>query len=225
MRLIKMAGLAALAALAAMAFVGAGSASADWLCEENVTDEGTCPIGQRVAEGAKILGLTTEAKPAVLLDESGGAAMTCHSTALGLFLGHEETAAEHDPVLGLIKTLSFSNCTGLCTTATEINMPALLLAQASSLDAWIEPHGNGLPGAILNNCTLGLVSNCHYNLESDKALLRIEGDNLIANGVPLVKGECTDPFGLAPEVSTWDATYLLTLDEPEGAPIYISLLP
>lgn len=227
MRYVKMLGLAAVAALASMAFIGTGSASADWLCHLDVGHENECAVGWRVAKEELIVGLTEQGgKKALLLDGNGNVKMECDSKALGKFKGQEETAAAHDPVLGLIELLTFYNCSGLCEKATGHSAPFWLLGEASTLDAWILSDNedlNLLPGALLENCGFPGV-HCLYRTEAEKALLKIEKDLLIAHKVPLLKSA---GIFACPHNGFWDALYLTTLDKAgkHETPIYLSLLP
>ena len=217
MRSMKMVGLAVLSALAAMAFVGAGSASADALCETNPGHANSCPTP--LASGTLIKGNTT-GKNAFLLNASKEPTMTCRSSALG------SLGASHGPhkgVLGLLTSLLFSECEGLCPKATGHSAPFLFEALVLQLLVHVRTHNaTGLkPGALLEGCTFFKV-NCLFQIQEDSALLTISGDTMTANNVPLVR---SGHSGLCPASGFWDATYLMTLDTPDLKPIFFTSLP
>jgi hypothetical protein len=226
-----MLGLAAIAALAAMAYVGASTASADWLCEENLAHTQTCPDAKKVAVNAKIVGLSINANletgklSATLLDGESEPLMRCNSKVLGKFLGQESVAGEHKPILGLIETMNFEHCEGPCKKANQ-DEPALLLAIAAQLKAWVEPDPTALPGAWLEECTF-LNFKCLYRVQTHLEPMTVSGDELIADKIKLLMTSktfsCEEFF---PEEGFWDATYLLTLDTAgHNEPIYLTLLP
>jgi hypothetical protein len=223
MRLAKTIGLAAVAALAVMAYVGASTASADWLCEENLAHTATCPAGKQVALNSLIVGLAIN-KSAKLLNENSEVEMECNSIALGKFLGQEGTST-HKPVLGLMTKFEFSSCSGLCTTAKGINLNYLLLAVAATLLAHVSEDGAGKPGAILKGCPFG--AECKFLVEGTSALLSVTGDTMVAAKIPLEKVSTSFLCEFFPDLAYWDASYLLTLDtnNEHKTPIYLTLLP
>jgi hypothetical protein len=215
-RSIKMLGLAMTAAIAAMAFVGAGSASADALCKTNPGHTKECPAP--LATGTLIKGLTLANAPATLLDEEKEAIMTCHSTALGT-LG--ASLGSHKGRAGLLTSLSFSNCTGICASAEGINEPYALTLDALALTAHVTEHAQGgTPGAFLNNCFF--FFDCEYELVEGLALLTLSGDTLIASNEELFK---SGGSGACPEVGYWDASYLVTTDNAAAEPLFATSLP
>lgn len=213
MRLIKMVGLAALAALAAMAFVGAGSASADVLCTENVGHGAECPSSKIVAANTLIVGTSTDA---ILLDNELNVEEECDSTTLGKYLGSN---GAHNGLKGLITLFDFTNCVGLCDEAVGHSAPFNLFASAATLHATVTGDNGSLqPGARLQGCPFGVT--CLYQTPS--ALLEIDDDLLIAEHVPLNRSSFSF---VCPSETAWDATYLLTIDNEAKTPVFIALKP
>lgn len=223
MRYVKMLGLAAIAALAAMAFVGASSATAETLCEENVGHANECPVGKRVAVGENVVGLAEKAQ---LLGPNLEVKVDCKSEALGKLTKNE---GPHIGLVVLITKLLFTPCTEASECAkAHGHVNFLLLAESLPLDVWAFDHpdipGILKPGARLEEC--GFLKNvtCLYEIAGEKALLLIEGDSLKADHVPLLLSN--NQIGCDHE-GFWDATYLVTLD-PAGnheTPLYLAALP
>ncbi len=217
MRYAKILGLAAIAALASMAFIGAGSASADSLCRENVGHAGTCPAPLVVNEliEAESIG------KAELLSSIGN--VKCSSQGLGKIVA----TGNHQPVLGLLETLTFTACEGACSKAKAHSAPFHLEVQASTLTPYAQPHPSStlLPGGLLENCTFGI--NCLYEVTSHLADLgEIESGatgDVLKFLVPLLR---SNHSAFCPEKSEWHARYLLRTDLPgDLVPVYAALLP
>jgi hypothetical protein len=225
MRLIRMLGLVVLGGLAVMAFVGAAAASADTFCEENVGAENECPEGQRLAEGKLFMGLTEEFNPARLLglNEKGELINTteCHSTVLGKVGAND---GEHTSRLGLIESLTFTNCAGYCKKGKGHSAPFLFKAVALEGHVFVyKDNETGLlPGALFEECALGV--SCLYESTVEATVLDIKFDLLKATQEPLKR---SGHSMLCPPKAQWDADYLLTLDVngKPGAPIYLAGLP
>ena len=225
MRLIKMLGLAAVAALASMAFLGVGVASADTFCEENVGSGNECPEGQRLTEGKLIMGLTEAFNPARLLglNEKGELINTteCHSTILGKVGAND---GQHVSLLGLIESLTFTNCTGYCKKGKGHSAPFLFKAVALEGHVFVyKDNETGLlPGALFEECVLGV--SCLYVSTVEATVLDIKFDLLKATQEPLKR---SGHSAFCPPKAQWDGEYLLTLDvngQP-GEPIYLTALP
>lgn len=224
MRLIKMSGLAGIAALA-LAFAVAGSASADTFCEENVGAANECPEGQRLAEGKLILGLTEVGNPALLLalNEKGELVGTtsCHSTILGK-VGANDGA--HVSRLGLVESVKFTACAGLCKKGVGHSAPFVFKAVALEGHVFVTKDNETglLPGVLLEECPFGV--SCLYQTEPEAMVLDINFDLIKAVQEPMKR---SGHSMLCPPKARWDAQYLMTLDvngQP-GAPIYIAGLP
>ena len=226
MRLIKMLGLAVTAVLATMAIAATGSATADTFCEQNVGPGNECPEGSRLAAGDLIIGLTEVGNPARLLglNEKGELVGTaeCHSTILGK-VGANDGA--HVSRLGLIESLKFINCAGLCKKGTGHSAPFLFKAVAFEGHIFISKDNETglLPGALLEACTVFNV-NCLYQTEPETAVLDINFDLIKAVQEPLKR---SGHSALCPAKARWDGQYLMTLDvngQP-GVPVYLAGLP
>jgi hypothetical protein len=204
MRFTKILGLAVIVASAVMA-MGASSASADTLCEENVGETGTCPAALRALTNSKIAGLATGAN---LLGNGGEKLLTCASETLG-----EITRTGGDfTLLAKITKLAFTKCTGPCTEANGLHLSYLAEANATSLDELLSSTG-GNPGFVVEGCPFGVK--CEFETVAKPVLLSASGDTLVASKVPLKlvnPGLCSifavDGF--------WDASYLMTLDPKVG---------
>jgi hypothetical protein len=221
MRIIKTLGLAAVAAMAAMAFVGATSASADTICTNlTIPDSGECPLASRLALPQTITAKSTNAT----LTSSGIEPVTCESTVSGEAKTND---GPHTQILGLINSLTFTNCKGGCTAVNGggniENLPYLVEALALTLLWHVkkEPNGGNL-AATLEHCTIFNVS-CLF--ETSNALLTFDPASgatpakLLAINVPLV-GASGFP---CPSSGTWNATYTLTA--PKGGLVNLTALP
>lgn len=207
-----MLGLAAIAALAAMAFVGASTASADVLCTESGKHNAKC---NSIWTG-NVKGLTEAGNPALLLNSSKGVEEECHSTVLGLGATIEDEG-DHTGLKILLEALQFSECSGICTTVTG-ERPSWLLVQTLALDAFVTKDGAEKAGAKLSGCPLGIT--CKYELTNEPQLLIVSGNTITASEVPLTR----TGGAFCPASATWDAKYLITKDETNGAPIYLAAL-
>jgi hypothetical protein len=207
-----------------MAFIGASTASAETLCEENVGHKNTCPESKRVPKGGLVKANTLAGAPAVLLSSIGNE--ECDSATLAEVI---ETG-NHLPVLVLVHTLTFTNCKGPCKKAKSHTTPFHLEVYADDavnpLDVFAQPHPKDatklLPGGLLEECT-GFNFNCLYQVKSDLALVgKVEGDTLVF----LVGLERSGHSGLCPATAEWHAKYLVALDLVEPlVPIYLALFP
>jgi hypothetical protein len=213
-----MLGLAAVAALAAMAFVGATSASAstnDVLCLSSGHHTGLCPAGS-THEGINVLGLTQTGHPALLL-ENGTIKEECHGQVLAL--GSTSTR-ELSGVKILIDAggITFTSCSGLCTSATS-EAPVWLLAEALTLDAFVTADGALAPSAVLKGCPFGVE--CLYQFTNASSLLAISGDTMStpAGGTPLTK---SSGFGCPSNNMSFDALFLITTDATPAVPLFLA---
>jgi len=207
-----MIGLAAAASMAVAAFVGVAGASADSLCLEPGHHASECPLAQRYT--GNVVGLT-EGKTALLLNASGGTEVACEGTVLGLGPGTNEGA--HVGLKILQEALEFKECSGICNKATGEN-PSFLLIEALTLDAFVTKDGAAKPAAKLEGCPFGIA--CKYELKNEPQLLSASGNTITATKVPL-----TRVSGFCPSEGFWDATYHVTKDEVNGAPVYLAALP
>lgn len=205
-----------IAILIAAVWLEARPAAADSLCHDNVAHNQTCPTPVHV--GTFFRGLTMAGEAAVLLNSSKEAFMSCHSTLLGR-LGSNQ--GSHKGFLALIEKLELIACSGGCSSATGINTPHLMLANALALHVIIEKHASGgVPGMLMTGC-FGFV-NCQYSLTNGNALLDVSKDLLIANHEPVTR---SGHSALCPATGFWDARYLLTLDEEPFDPLFLAALP
>ena len=216
MKLIKMLGLAAVAAVAAMAFLGAASASADTLCKAN---EEPCSAANSYAIGTTITGLTTAAKPATLLGINGSGETIveeeCHSTASGKTTKND---GSHTQLLGLLDTLTFTSCKGICSGASSLRTPYAIEASGLKQELIAKTDGSGAPGAKLTGC-FGIAT-CEYEATGGTALLTFTGGSpghLTASKVPLTRTS----GALCPAKGEWDALYEITSPNPA----FLSALP
>jgi hypothetical protein len=221
-RLIKMLGLAAVAALAAMAFLGAGTASADSACLEDVGVTGECPAN-KIWTGP-IIGLSASA---VL--SSSALNVLCKSEFLANYVKNE---GSHVGVLYLITLLDFTNC-DKCKPVIAENLPYLALASALKEHVIVNEDGKGHPAALLEACeVLGFKVNCLYEAAEPLLKYLLEKDekgnsfgSFDAIEVPLLRG---GDSALCPKEGKWNAAYLIYEDEPgpkEGAPLFLTALP
>lgn len=233
MRFSKMLGLAAVAALAAMAFVGAGSASADSACLEDVALTVECPAG-KVWNGS-IIGLSPET---VLT--AGAFEEKCKSEFLADWVKNE---GSHVGVLYLILKLTFTECKGSCKEVkgnSASNLPFLVLASALKAHAVVTADGKGTPGGLLIGCTLfGFSVNCSYTapaesllkylLEKDASGKPLVGSFSSAKGQgPIILSRTAEDSGLCPATGEWLADYLIYEDPAsgvEGAELFLAALP
>ena len=223
MRIIKMLGLAAVAAVAAMAFVGATSASADTICTNlTIADSGECPAASRLALPQTITATSSNAT----LTAEGFEPVTCTESTVS---GEAKTNdGPHTQILGLINSLSFKKCSGLCTEVNKggniENLPYLVEALALTLLWHVkkEPTATKNLAATLEHCTIFNVS-CLF--ESANALLTFDPASgttpakLLAINVPLTG---TSGFP-CPSSGKWNATYTITA--PKGGLVNLTALP
>jgi hypothetical protein len=204
MKCIKAFGLVAAAALAVMAFVGAGSASATTLCQENVNP---CPAGQRYAKGTKLEASLKTGTNAVLTTKGGllNPTVTCKKSTTTDVL----TAESGSPLLNEITALTFTECTanlgsGKCTV-TSVNLPyksELAATGSGNGTLTVTSGGKGNPGALVE---CGELPTCTYG--AAKFVLDAIGGapgEVLAKEEPLSGGA----FPCPPE-SKWTATYVV----------------
>jgi hypothetical protein len=162
---------------------------------------------------------------AVLLSSIGE--VKCNSLALAEVVA----TGNHEPILALLHTLTFTNCEGACKKAKAHSAPFHLEIYADDavtpLDVFAQPHPKDetklLPGGLLEECSFANL-NCLYQVESDLALVgKVEKDELIF----LVGLKRSGDSSFCPSTAEWHAKYLVTLDtlKPEPPPVYLALFP
>jgi hypothetical protein len=205
MKPIETLGLALVAALVAMALVGAGSASATTLCEENANP---CPEGKRYP-GSTAIAVSLAAETEAVVTTSGGLfnpTIGCDESAGTDTL----SAASGEPLPGSLTPLAFDGCLantgGECEVDAE-NLPykaALANTGAGNGSLTLSSGGSGEPFLLaecegLPTCDFGAPSIKFEWLGGEPAVLR-------ANGVGLTGG---GGFGCPPNAKLF-AAYLVT---------------
>jgi hypothetical protein len=205
MRLVKMLGLAVLAGLTAMASIGAGAASADVACKENVGHLNTCPADKIVIENHSIKG-KSEATPVKFLNLEK-TQVECGSEILGQVKANQ---GAHKGLLVLITKWEFTNCKGLCKKAKGHSLPFLMEVIALDLHVIITKHPDeGLrPAVLFEECT-ELKVNCLYEFGSEETLWNIKNDLLISDRWGMLR---SGHSMICPTSEEFDATYKLYLD-------------
>jgi hypothetical protein len=215
MRSIRMFGLAAVAAIASMAFVGATAAHA----EENphpylgfcLQNEGLlCNVTNVInpEPGGWLLVLAHANKAELKNTGFFKTPEVCESdTGVKVSSGLME---EKEKLKGEITELTFSNCSGPCTTATAVGLPwkngELKMESATSDLKLISTEG----GALLSGCTFG--TKCEYGVPTggNVTLLgenTLSGGVLRAEGVTLKYKSGSGEFVCGP-TGTWTAEYV-----------------
>lgn len=218
MKFLKMLSLAAVAAAAVLALVGATGASADRGCKVEVADSGECAAANLYALPLAISAKTPVGTKAELV--ASGLGTKCDSSVTG-----EATASDgpHTQLLGLLKTLTFTNCEGSCKNATAENLPYNVEALALALLWHINNNlSHGIPAALLECSLFGIPVNCLYEATGQTALLNFTPGNpakLVANKVPLSRG--TKDSQACPATGVWNATYEITTPKP----LWLTALP
>lgn len=201
---IKMLGLAVVAVGAMSAFLGAGTASAHHLI-------GFCKANEPLlCEAGNLLGAST------LKAHSGKAELknnaffsspeVCESD-----VSVTASAVDANPIKGTIPKggLTFTNCSGPCTSATPTNLP-----WEGELSMSVE-GGTGYTlstkkgGAVLTGCTFGTT--CEYGVPSGGSVSltgenSTEGGVFKANAVSLEYKSGSGSF-VCGSTGTWTATY------------------
>lgn len=218
MQYIKLFALAALTILAAMAYVGASTASAVVLCEEEKEHKAECPKNKIYAVG-DVEGVSSEAE---IYDEELQSMMSCES----IFLGLVETRTEkYQPIL-IENTFVFFNCEGgKSCESVETNVPIMLAFEKGTLNAWFykdtefNPEMNKVPHILMKNCyEAGL--DCLY--QEEELSLTYNKDELIAN--PAYLHRISSPL-FCPEEIFLVATYEILADLQNPYPLYVTHKP
>lgn len=211
MRLIKMLGLAMVAPIAAMAFIGAGTASAadpnPWFCSANEA---------MLCSEANLLVPPTGGY-LLLLAHSENAELTnnaffktpekCKSDAANKALGEK---AMTNPMAGELTELTFTVCTGPCTTVKAGGLPwkaELKMEKEGAGEPWQLASKEG--SARLTGCTF--KTECEYGVPAGgsvtlKGTNGTEGAVLKAEGVTLEYKAGSGQFTCGPS-GTWNAEY------------------
>lgn len=216
MKSIKLLVLAALTILAAMAYLGASTASAVVLCEEEKGHKGECPKNKIYAVG-DVEGVSSEAE---IYDEELKSMMSCESVFLGLV---ETRTEEYQPIL-IENTFIFFNCEGICESV-EANVPVMLAFEKGTLNAWFYKDTefmaemNKVPHIFMKNCyEAGL--NCTY--QEEELSLTYQKEELIAN--PAYLQRVSSPL-FCPEEIFLVAVYEILADLQNPYPLYVTHNP
>jgi hypothetical protein len=205
-RLIKMTGLAAVVAAVAMALIGAGSASATVLCKENKSPCGSAyPVPTSISASLKA---GTTAK----LVSSLGTVECSVSTSSG------ETTTAGTPLLGTIKTLTFSSCvlgkTACTVTSEDLPFKASISASGGGNGSMtVSDSGKGEPRAFVK---CGSAIECIFGQTS--ATLTAIGSST----APLLKAEAIElkikknEGFICPSSAKWTAEYVVS-----PAPLFV----
>lgn len=211
MKFVKTLGLALVAASALMAFVGAASASADHKIGFCLKNQQLCEkewVVNPPAGGGWLQPLAHAA--AAELKNTGffKAAETCESDVT-----LKVTEVDTVPLKGEITNLTFSNCTGPCTTATANGLPwkngEVTMASLEGTDySLVSKEG----GATLSGCTFGVK--CEYGVPTGGSVLLkgtpgASGEVFKAEGVTLQYKSGSGEF-LCGATGTWTAEYAAT---------------
>jgi hypothetical protein len=211
-RLIKMLGLAVLAVVGAMAYVGAGSASADTLCESNTNP---CPLEKSYALPVHITGSSTEAAKFLV---NGEAKVECNSKIL---IKVTKNIGEEEGMKATLTDLKFSGCAGLCTGVKEEkseNLPYYTYLNAIEQHLLVSDGGGsfGIPSILFTECTVGGVKvSCLYEVPSKAMLMSFKGGNPAAHlTVTKYPMNRVGHSMLCPVKIEWDTLYKVTSPEP-----------
>ena len=203
MRLIKMLGLSMVAACAVMAFIGAGTASAAehesiGFCKAN---EGLlCAAGNLLTAG------TLKAHSASAELKNNAFFSTAEKCESDVSVAAGEVM--NNPIKGTVTSLTFTKCSGPCTTATATNLPwEGQLSMATPLGSTYT-LSTKKGGAVLKGCTFG--TECEYGVPA--AGVSLTGENSAAGGVfkaVNVSLEYKSGSGsfVCGSTGTWNATY------------------
>ncbi len=192
MKYLKILGLAAVAAAALMAFVGASSASADVLCEENNTPE--CGAGKQIThiEASQVGTGTLNTTGGATLAKCSGASMTAEDT---------EGSATHEPG----GPVSFINWSG-CNTTVDTISPGHLSIETTVVEGVHHDTVVSSGGTV----TIELFGiSCEYTTGTGTSLGDLstgEPAILNINAVVLKDGG----GGLCPGSGVWQATMQIT---------------
>jgi hypothetical protein len=195
-----MTGLLLLLALGTVGAIAVAPASADTLCKAS---EDPCSVAIRYPEATHVEGSGS----LLFLDSKGTELMKCASKFLGK-TGKDEGA--HTGLDGLFESLTVSNCTGVCTSLTVVNLAWKMLWTASSQGAALSSDGQGEPSLFWKNCSLGI--NCQYG--ATELALGFTGGataKLVALEVPMKKSSGS---ALCPEGARLSLSYELVSPKP-----------
>ncbi len=212
MKLLKMLGLSMVAACALMAFVGAGTASAGihesiGFCSAN--EPLLCATANlySVPAGGS-LRLLAEAKNATLSNNAFfKTAETCGVSKTAVLVSE----VMNNPIPGKITELTFTGCTGPCTTATAQGLPwkgNLSMSEVGGTKySLLAEEGK----VLLSGCTFG--TQCEYGVPAGG--LTLVGENTAEGGVVKANGVAVTYKGGSGEfvcgsTGTWTASYAAT---------------
>jgi len=193
-RVVKAVGIVVLLILSVAAFAGATGASADIMCKQN---ENPCAVGNRYAEHTTF----TFTAPTVTLT-SGTFSVTCKGVFSGPVLRDLGAGMGQEVE---VTAVTYSMCTGNCTTATATGLP------------WIGTFRAGPPAtlAVMQRFRLSGCGGFLCDYEAKEAVLNFTGGKgveakepalLKAEGVKLTRGgESSKLF--CPETVTEKATF------------------
>jgi hypothetical protein len=204
----KIFGFAVMAAIAAMAIVGASAASAGihesiGFCQENkpllCTNTFGVPTG-----GATVF--LAEAKNATLKNNAFfSTAETCEVSKTAV--STKETM--NKPLPGEVTELTFTGCSGPCTTATAKGLPWKGELSMSGESTWALLAKEGK--VLLSGCTFG--TSCEYGVPAGGLTLTGEdeaaGGVVKANGVSVAYKAGSGEF-VCGSTGTWTAAYKAT---------------
>ncbi len=203
MKFIKMLGLAMVAACAVTAFVGASTASAVphseiGFCKAN---EGLlCAAGNLLGAGT----LKAHSAKAELKNNAFfSTAETCESDVT-----LTAAAVDKNPIKGTVTALTFTNCTGPCTTAKATNLPWEGELKMATVGGTTYELFTKKGGALLSGCTFGTT--CEYGVPA--AGTTLTGENSAEGGVFKAAGVSLDYKSgsgsfVCGSTGTWTATY------------------
>jgi len=216
-RLIKMLGLAVVAAIASMAVVGIGTASAGvhesigfclqnegLLCAPaNLIDppEGGLLLILAHAELAELKNNAFFSTPEKCKSDTGISVKG--KTAL-----HPEWGTMHNPILGEVVELTFTECSGPCKKAEAQGLPWKGKLQMSSpTGTWDLVSEEG--GALLSECTFG--TSCKYGVPTG-GTVTLKGEDTLSGAVTKAEGvelkyQGGSGEGVCGSKGTWTASY------------------
>lgn len=199
--------------LALFVAFGAGAASADTLCTENIAPSGKCPEGKRLPEGESFTAVTPTGEPAVFRVGKELAEVKCKSKATG-----KTTASDggHKSLLGSLETVTFENCVGECGSITAENLAWRVEALAESQVVNLREDPAGPPAVVLHEC-FGFT--CLYEAEGSIVPMTFAGGN--PAHLTAVEAVFLRKTGLCFQESKFTALYELTTPKP----VWLTALP
>jgi hypothetical protein len=194
MKYVKMFGLAAIAAAALMAFVGAGTASATVLCNNNLsTSSCSSKVATKTTITAKSVGKSVLAtKEGTVLDE-------CENSTLEGEV--EKAGGSAETVSGPLTKLNWGNCTRT-TNTTELGRLEI---------HWISGTDNGTLTVVGTKVTVdtGFFGSCVFTASDIGTLV---GGNPAK--ISLKEQKVSRVTGLCPSEVLWTAEFEVTKPNP-----------